>query len=99
MVSADAQLIAAAKLAMRIVTDEFDSEIERLLNAAMMDMGVAGVELPSAVDALVATAAITYTKMHFGSPDEYDRLERSYNEQKAQLSTHTGYTDWTVHNG
>lgn len=99
MVSADANLISAAKLAMRIVTDEFDSEIERLLNAALMDMGVAGVELPSVEDALVATAAITYTKLHFGAPDEYDRLARSYNEQKAQLSTHTGYTDWVVRNG
>mgnify|MGYP006923248615 CR=1 FL=1 len=99
MVRADIKLIDAAKLAGRIVTDEFDSEIERLLNAALMDMGVAGVELPDEVDALVATAAITYFRLHFGTPDDYDRLERSYNEQKAQLSTHTGYTNWTVRHG
>ena len=30
----------------------------------------------------------------FGEPDEYDRLKKSYDEQKAQLSTCTGYTDW-----
>ena len=99
MVSADSSLIAAAKLAGRIVTNEFDSEIERLLNAALMDMGVAGVELSDEMDALVSTAAITYFRLHFGTPDDYDRLERSYNEQKAQLSTHTGYTNWTVRNG
>jgi len=99
MVRANADLISAAKLAGRIVTNEFDSEIERLLNAALMDMGVAGVELPDEMDALVSTAAITYFRLHFGTPDDYDRLERSYNEQKAQLSTHTGYTNWTVQNG
>jgi hypothetical protein len=99
MVSADSSLIAAAKLAGRIVTNEFDSEIERLLNAALLDMGVAGVELPASLDALVATAAITYFRLHFGTPDDYERLERSYNEQKAQLSTNSAYTNWTVNHG
>jgi hypothetical protein len=96
MVSADSSLIAAAKLAGRIVTNEFDSEIERHLNAALLDMGVAGVELPAEIDPLVEQAAITYFLLHFGEPDNYDKLERSYNEQKAQLSTHSGYTNWMV---
>jgi hypothetical protein len=43
---------------------------------------------------LVKRAVITYCKMHFGEPDGYDRLKASYDEQKAQLSTCTGYTDW-----
>jgi hypothetical protein len=32
--------------------------------------------------------------MSFGLPEDYDRLKRSYDEQKAQLSNATGYTDW-----
>jgi hypothetical protein len=88
------ELIAAAKLAMRIKTDVFDSQISDLLNAAMLDMGVAGVETAT-VDPLVRQAAITYTMMNFGEPDEYDRLKRSYDEQKAQLATCTGYTEWS----
>lgn len=96
---AAANLIAAAKLALRVVTTDFDNEIESLLDAALLDMGVAGVEVPAELDALVQLAAITYTKMHFGQPDEYDRLKKSYDEQKAQLSTCTGYTDWLVRNG
>lgn len=95
---ADTNLINAAKLAARITTDDYNSEVERLLNAAFLDMGVAGVELPSAIDPLVETAAITYFLLHFGEPDNYDRLERSYNEQKAQLATHTGYTVWKADN-
>ena len=91
---ADSSLIAAAKLAGRITTDAFDVQISSLLDAAALDLGVAGVVLPSTTDALVQQAMITYFLMNFGSPDNYDRLKRSYDEQKAQLSTCTGYTDW-----
>lgn len=87
-------LVTGAKLAMRITTNAFDSQIEELLNAAKLDLGVAGVEIPQAEDALVNIACITYVKMHFGQPDDYDRLKASYDEQKAQLTSCTGYTDW-----
>lgn len=87
-------LLNKAKLAARITTSAFDSEITDLLNASLLDMGVAGVILPEEADALVTQAAITYVKMNFGEPDEYDRLKRSYDEQKAQLATCTGYTEW-----
>lgn len=89
-----AQMLAAAKLALRITTTSFDTEITNLLDAALLDLGVAGVEVPDSLDVLVQQACITYVKMHFGQPDEYDRLKSSYDEQKAQLVTCTGYTDW-----
>lgn len=89
-----AELLAAAKLALRITTNAFDTEITALLNAALLDLGVAGV-ITANPDLLVKQAAITYVKMNFGQPDDYDRLKRSYDEQKAQLATCTGYTVWT----
>ena len=95
----DPTLVAAAKLAARITTDAFDGQIRGLLEAAMLDLGVAGVLVPETMNALVDQAAITYFRMHFGQPDEYDRLKRSYDEQKAQLATCTGYTDWGEVNG
>lgn len=91
---ATTELINKAKLAARITTTAFDSQVSDLLDAGLLDMGVAGVEVPETLDALVETAAVTYFLMHFGQPDEYDRLKRSYDEQKAQLSTCTGYTVW-----
>lgn len=91
---ASATLIAAAEKALRIVTTSFEDEIGSLLDAALLDMGVAGVTVPTEIDALVQQAAITYVKMNFGQPDEYERLKRSYDEQKAQLATCTGYTNW-----
>ena len=89
-------MLNATKLALRITTDAFDSEILALLQAALLDLGVAGVSIPGCYDMLVQQACITYVKMNFGQPDDYDRLKKSYDEQKAQLASCTGYTDWLV---
>ena len=88
------ELLNGVKTALRISTSAFDEEIVGLIESAMLDLGVAGVEVPASFDAIVNVAVITYVKMHFGEPDEYDRLKRSYDEQKAQLATCTGYTNW-----
>lgn len=86
------------KLALRVVTDAFDDELTLLIQAAQKDLRIAGANGSNvnANDALVLLAITTYCKMHFGAPDEFDRLKRSYDEQKAQLSTATGYTKWTA---
>ena len=88
-------MLEAVKLALRITTNAFDTELEGLISAAEIDLQIAGVELPAEMDAIIQRAVITYCKMHFGEPDEYDRLKASYDEQKAQLSMATGYTKWT----
>ena len=87
-------ILSAVKMALRISTNSFDMQLQDLVEAAKLDLGIAGVVLPSTMDAIVRTAIITYVRLHFGQPDDYDRLKRSYDEQKAQLSTATGYTIW-----
>lgn len=82
------------KMALRITTTAYDSELTYLIAAAELDLGIAGVIVPASLDALAERAIITYCKMHFGIPEDADRLKRSYDEQKAQLVTATGYTDW-----
>lgn len=85
-------MLTAVKLALRISTDAFDSELNSLIQAAMKDLGIAGIDTETlANDALVAQAIKTYVRMSFGSPSDYDRLKRSYDEQKAQMQTATGY--------
>ena len=91
-------LIDDVKMALRIKTDKFDTELTNKIQAAKLDLGVAGVVVPSEIDALVEEAIITYCKMNFGLPEDADRLKRSYDEQKAQLSNATGYTTWEVSN-
>ena len=94
------------KMALRITTDAFDDELKDLIIAAAEDLGIAGVVLaeqtdpeesdPGEDDPIVTRAIITYCKMSFGLPEDFDRLKRSYDEQKAQLSNATNYTDWSV---
>ena len=82
------------KMGLRISTTAYDEELSDLINAAKIDLGIAGVTVSSTLDEIVTRAIITYCKMSFGLPEDYDRLKRSYDEQKAQLVTATGYTNW-----
>ncbi len=92
-------MLEKVKLALRITTNAFDSELNDLIDAAKIDLGIAGVDIPvttdQSVDVIVSKAIITYCKLNFGEPDQYGRLKASYDEQKAQLSMATGYTTWT----
>ncbi len=91
-------MLDKVKTALRIKTNAFDTELTDLINAAKTDLGIAGVNVPAEVDAIVTRAIITFCKMSFGLPEDYDRLKKSYDEQKAQLSNATNYTDWSVNN-
>ena len=82
------------KMALRISTTALDDELADLIKAAEQDLGVAGVVLPDTLNEICTTAIITYCKMRFGLPDEVEWLKKSYDEQKAQLVTATGYTNW-----
>lgn len=85
-------MLSKVKMALRITTNAFDSELNDLISAACADLGVVGVEvLDTTTDPLLIRAIITYCRIHFGQPDDYDRLKASYDEQKAQLISCTGY--------
>lgn len=91
------ELVAEAKAARRISSnaEQIDKEIRRLLSAAFQDLGAAGVLYPDEdLLPLYNQAAITYFLANFGNPENYDRLKASYDEQKAQLSMRSGYTNW-----
>lgn len=87
-------MLEKVKMALRITTTAYDAELTDLIESAKLDMSIAGVVLSPTIDALVTKAVITYCKMSFGIPEDYDRLKASYDEQKAQLATATGYTEW-----
>ena len=93
----DGTTLNTIKMVMRVTTDAFDPQIVMLINAALLDLGISGADGANVVlsDALTFQAVATYCQMHFGEPDEYDRLKKSYDEQKAQMKSATGYTIWT----
>ena len=92
-------MLEKVRNALRISTADnaaINDELTDLIDSAKLDLGVAGVVVPATIDSLVTKAIITYCKMSFGLPEDYDRLKKSYDEQKAQLSNATGYTNWNV---
>ncbi len=94
-------MLELVKMALRITTDAFDDELTQLISSAVIDLGFGGMVDTITVqnaDSVVKQAIITYCKMNFGLPEDYDRLKRSYDEQKAQLGTATNYTDWGADN-
>lgn len=90
----------SAKVALQLKTNDADiiDEINNLIIAAAADLketaGVAVGDIGPSTElsgegkeALLAMAVKTYVRMHFGDPDDYDRLLASYEMQKKQLMT------------
>lgn len=89
-------LLNSVKIALRRAeTSAFDAEISELIQAALRDLGIAGVTVTDDTDPLVTMAVKTYCKMHFGETDEYEHLKASYDEQKAQLQMSSPYTNYS----
>lgn len=84
------------KARLRVSNHAYDAEITSLINAAEIDLGIAGVELPSPIDDNVLTAIVSYCKMMFGNmePSDAERWKRIYDEHKSQMVTSSDYTDW-----
>lgn len=97
-------MLAKVKMAKRISTTVFDPELLDLIAAAIADLKLIGIEFDvtevknqgvvtdyTITDPLISRAITTYVVMNFGSPDDYDRLKKSYDEQKGQLRETSGY--------
>lgn len=94
-------LLQKVKTALRISSDAFDAEISDLLEAGLLDLAIVGADIYverdsetgaiASCDPLIQRALTTYVRLNFGSPEDYDRLKRSYDEQKAQLRCNPQY--------
>lgn len=95
-------LLDDVKVAVRVVSSAYDTELTDLIKAALKDMGITDIKTAMLVetnpDPLIKRAVITYCKINFGyaqlNEDQYDRLKAAYDEQKAQMLMSSGYTDW-----
>ena len=92
-------MLETVKLAMAITTDAYDQEISDLIDAALLDLGIAGVAVPQEYDKMVQRAVITYCRMMFHSPADFDNLRWAYESLKGQMAIASGYTNWGVLNG
>lgn len=92
-------MIEAVKKAMAITTDAYDEEIQSLIDAALLDLGVAGVDNTLTSDKMIQRAVITYCRMMFHSPADFEHLRWAYEALKGQMQIATGYTNWGDGNG
>ena len=100
-------MLEIVKMALRVKTDAFDAEILLLIESAIRDMEIAGIIVTytptqaegglvtdyTVEDALLQRAIVTYCKANFGQPDEFDQLQASYRDQRAQLQYASGYRE------
>lgn len=89
--------MAGVKMALGLTVSAYDPEVESLVSAAKADLELALGRSVDESDPLVLQAIKTYARLHFGSPADFDRLQRSYDAQKGQLQIATGYTEWGDH--
>lgn len=78
-------LLDAVKLSLPLSTNAFDGILTDLIAAAKADLALVGIKTADDTDPLIKRAVITYCRCHFGSPEDYNKLKASYDEQKAQL--------------
>ena len=96
-------MLDRVKLGLLITENDFDTELTDLINAWIIDMGIAGVTadtlVPETTDAALIAACVTYCGYRFelmhGSLERSAAYKKSYDEQKAQLGMATGYTTWS----
>lgn len=93
-----AALLEKAKTTLRITTEAFDDEIEDIIQAGYYDLTTRGVTMVTDdeqnLHPLIVRAIMTYVRLHFGDPDNPQRLKESYDEQKGQLMITSGFTNW-----
>jgi hypothetical protein len=93
-------LLDKVKMACRITTTAYNEELTDLIAAGFADLGITDIKpdvlTEENITPVVQRAVTTYCRMHFGQPDDYERLKASYDEQKSQLLMSGDYTDWGV---
>lgn len=94
-------LLDDVKMACRVTTDTFNTELTDLITAGLADLGITNIKTSLLVASdniapLIKRALLTYCRMNFGTLEDsvYDRLKASYDEQKSQLLMSSDYNDW-----
>ena len=94
-------MLDLVKKALRIKSEDFDEELNLLIDDCLAEMDGLGVTGCTAwtEDPQIKSAVIAYCKWKFGDSDTKDDFERIYHVKIGQLMNMTGYTDWSVTNG
>lgn len=87
-------MLEAVKTALRITDNEFDAEVQGLIDASIGDLRLAGIDPAKIVesDAFARQTVITYCKAHFGyDNEEAPRFSESYDGMKRSMALSSLY--------
>ena len=95
-------MLDKVKLALLITTNDFDTELNDLIGAALIDLQIGDVNedvtVSTTTDAAIIRAVCCYCGYQFelqhGALNRADSYKRAYDEMKSQLSMATGYANW-----
>ena len=93
-------MLQQVKKALRIVSDDFDDEIQLLINACLENLQNLGVKVTTdeetgvPVSAQVKLAVIAWCKWQFGNNEDKDQWREIYDRNLAEMKMMTGLTDW-----
>lgn len=85
-------MLDKVKLALRLTSTSFDSEITDLINACKKDLSTKGVKMVVENDPLIARAIVLYCKGNFGNDPNQIRFEQSYQALRDSLSLAGDYS-------
>jgi len=89
-------MLTKVKLALRITSSAFDTEIQLYIDSCLAEMTGLGVTdaTSTSTDPQITEAVISFCKWKFGDSDTKASWEAIYHQKLAQLKTMTGHTDW-----
>lgn len=93
----NAATLQKVKTALQISYSDFDATLNDLIDAAVADLGIAGITGDSVelTNPLIINAVISYVAMNWSETKDYTRWKDAYETQKGQLWSSTGYTVWS----
>lgn len=94
-----AVLLPEARIWVRKSSEALDSEIMQTIEAAFLDLSIAGIKNIDTGDALIKQAVKLYLKAQFGFNEESAKYEVAYEHVKAAMSLCSDYTTSKVAGG
>lgn len=94
-------MLDKVKLALRLSGTALDGEVSDLINAAIADLRLVGINIPAEAgsssktlgDPLLDRAVVLYAKAEFGFNDDAERYRNAYDYLKCALSLTADYTE------
>lgn len=87
------QLLQDAKIWLRKSGTSLDKEIIQTIEAAFLDLSIAGIKKIDAGDALIKQAVKLYIKAQFGYNEESAKFEAAYEHVKKAMASCSDYTE------